>query len=68
MEGAPIGYRIRILAPRDIEVTVDNRADEFAGPARRRVTTTRCATLEQPDPESPRIVIRACTDGSSYEV
>ncbi len=56
-------WRVRVLAWGDLEVTVDNRADEFSGPARRRVLSYRCTSLAPSPLEEHRIEVRGCTGG-----
>lgn len=65
VEGQPVYWRIRILAWGDVEVTIDNRGDEFAGPARRRVTTLRCTSLAPSPAEEHRIDVGGCADGEA---
>ncbi|MGE0228262.1 MAG: hypothetical protein AB7I38_08130 [Dehalococcoidia bacterium] len=65
IEGQPVYWRVRVLAWGDIEVTIDNRADEFSGPARRRILTHRCTSLARSSTAEHRIEVLGCTDGSS---
>lgn len=65
VEGQPVYWRVRVLAWGDLEVTVDNRADEFSGPARRRVLTYRCTSLAPSPLEEQRIEVRGCTTGEN---
>lgn len=65
VEGRPTYWRVRVLAWGDVEVTVDNRADEFSGTARRRVTTYRCASLARDRADDQRIDVLGCTGGDA---
>lgn len=60
-EGQPVYWRVRVLAWGDIEVTVDNRADEFSGSARRRVRTFRCTGLARSPVEEGRVEAAGCS-------
>ncbi|MBX7110573.1 MAG: hypothetical protein K1X87_01855 [Dehalococcoidia bacterium] len=63
VEGQPVFWRIRVVAWGDVEVTVDNRADEFSGAARRRVTTYHCTSLARSAADGQRIDVLGCTSG-----
>ncbi|MGE0135767.1 MAG: hypothetical protein AB7L91_08190 [Dehalococcoidia bacterium] len=65
VEGQPVYWRVRVLAWGDIEVTIDNRADEFSGPARRRILTHRCTSLARSATEEHRIDVLGCAGGES---
>lgn len=68
VEGDPVYWRVRVLARGDIEVAIDNRADEFSGPARRRVVVHHCTTLDRVGDGDPRIDISGCTDGATLRL
>jgi hypothetical protein len=65
VEGQPVYWRIRILAWGDVEITIDNRGDEFAGPARRRVATLRCTSLSPSPTDEHRIDVDGCANGET---
>jgi len=65
VEGQPVYWRIRVLAWGDVEVTVDNRADEFSGAARRRVQVHRCTTLTRSATAEHRVEVSGCQDGGA---
>lgn len=65
IEGQPVYWRVRVLAWGDVEVTVDNRADEFSGAGRRRVAVYHCSSLAPSASEEHRIDVNGCPNGEA---